>query len=163
MPVNNKTRLGVAGAVTAVGMLAIAVIGNYEGLRLYAYQDVVGVWTACYGETKGIHRGMRFTKDQCDVLFIESLTEHEKGMRACLTDPDAIPDKSYVAFLSLAYNIGSGGFCRSSVAHDLNTGNVRKACDDLLKFTKAGGHTVSGLVTRRKQERKLCLEGVEGR
>jgi lysozyme len=157
----NETRLrGAAGAVTAIGLLAVAVIGNWEGLRLYAYRDVIGVWTACYGETRGIHRGMRFTKEQCDVLFIDSLAEHEKGMRSCLNNPDSLPDKTYVAFLSLAYNIGTGAFCRSSVAREANNLHLVAACNNILKFNKAGGKVVKGLVKRRAMERKLCLEGV---
>lgn len=157
----STTRLtGAAGAVTALGLLAIAFIGNYEGLRLYAYKDVIGVWTACYGETKGIHKGMRFTKEQCDVMFISGLARHEKGMRSCLNDPDGLPEKTYVSFLSLTYNIGVGGFCRSSVAREANNLHLVKACNNILKFNKAGGRVVSGLVTRRKAERKLCLDGV---
>lgn len=156
-----RSRLvGAAGAVTAVGLLATAVIGNYEGLRLYAYQDVVGVWTACYGETKGIHRGMRFTKDKCDVMFIESLEGYERTMRSCLNEPDSLPDKTYVAYLSLAYNIGGGGFCKSSVARDANNLKLKKSCDDFMRYTRGGGRVLSGLVTRRRQERKLCLEGL---
>ena len=159
MKEKTKTRLGVAGAVSAVGLLAIAVVGNYEGLRLKAYKDVIGVWTACYGETKGIKPGMKFTKDECDILFIESLTRHEHGMRACLNNPDLIPDKSYVAFLSLTYNIGVGGFCKSSVRREINAGRLINACNRLLAFNKAGGRVIKGLVTRRNTERKLCLEG----
>jgi lysozyme len=149
-----------AGAVTALGLLAIAVVGNYEGLRLKAYKDVIGVWTACYGETKGIKPGMRFTKEQCDIIFIESLQRHEAVMRSCLNNPDGLPEKTYVAFLSLTYNIGGGGFCRSSVARAANGMRLKEACNNLLKFNKAGGRVIKGLVTRRNQERKLCLQGV---
>jgi lysozyme len=153
-------KTGAAVTITAAGLLAIATIGHFEGLRLVAYRDVIGVWTVCYGETKGIHGGLKFTKDQCDVMFIGSLTEHEAGMRKCLNNPDIIPEKSYVAFLSLAYNIGSGGFCKSSVAREINAGHLVKACQNLLRFNKAGGRVVGGLVTRRNVELKLCLQGV---
>jgi lysozyme len=155
-----KSRLGTIGALTAAGALAITLIGNLEGLRLYAYHDVIGVWTACYGETKGIKPGMKFTKEQCNVMFIGSLARHEKGMRSCLNDPDGLPDKTYVAFLSLAYNIGTGAFCRSSVAREANNLHLVAACNNILKFNKAGGKVVQGLVKRRAMERKLCLEGV---
>jgi lysozyme len=150
------------GAIAALGLLAIALIGTSEGLRLYAYQDVVGVWTACYGETKGIKRGMKFTGDECDVMFISSLTEHEAGMRACLRQPDAIPDKVYVAALSLAYNIGVGAFCRSSIPRKLDAGDWRAACGALLQFNKAGRplRPVRGLTKRRERERTFCLEGI---
>lgn len=147
--------------VSAVAALAIAVVGTWEGLRLYSYQDVIGVWTACYGETKGIRPGMRFTKEQCDAMFIESLAEHEAGMRRCLKDPDSIPEKSYVAFLSLTYNIGTGGFCNSSLPRLINTGNIRAACNALPLFNRAGGRVVQGLVNRRAYEQRLCLEGLK--
>lgn len=147
--------------VSAVAALAIAVVGTWEGLRLYSYQDVIGVWTACYGETKGIRPGMRFTKEQCDAMFIESLAEHEAGMRRCLKDPDSIPEKSYVAFLSLTYNIGTGGFCNSSLPRLINSGNIRGACNALPLFNRAGGRVVQGLVNRRAYEQRLCLEGLK--
>jgi len=156
-----RTRLtGAAGVVTAAGLLALAVVGNYEGLRLYAYKDVIGTWTYCYGETKGAKPGMKFTKEECDILFIGSLTRHEAGMRKCLRNPDALPDKTYISFLSLTYNAGVGNFCKSSMARLANAGNLRGACDALLRWNKAGGRVISGLVKRRNTERKLCLEGV---
>lgn len=156
-----KSRLaGIVGAITGAGALAVAFVGNWEGLRLHAYQDVVGVWTACYGETAGIRPGMRFTQDQCNVMFIGSLTDHEAGMRRCLKAPDAVPEKTYVALVSATYNIGVGAFCGSSMARRANAGDLRGACDALLMWNKAGGKVVRGLVNRRQAERKLCLEGL---
>lgn len=149
-----------AGAITALGMLAAGFVGNWEGLRLYAYKDVIGVWTACYGETKGIKPGMKFTKEQCDIMFIGSLAEHEAGMRRCLKAPDAIPEKTYVAFVSATYNIGVAGFCGSSMARKANAGDLRGACNSLSLWNKAGGRVVKGLVNRRAAEKKLCLEGL---
>lgn len=153
-----NSRLTKAGlGVTAAGALAVAVIGSNEGLRLYAYRDVVNVWTACYGETKGIKPGMKFTKAQCDIMFIGSLTEHEVGMRACLNHPDAIPEKVYVAELDLAYNIGIGAFCKSTARKLLNLGNWRGACNAIAMYNKAGGRVIKGLVDRRARVVKLCL------
>jgi lysozyme len=146
--------------VTAAGALAVGFVGNWEGLRLVAYQDVVSVWTACYGETKGIKPGMKFTKQQCDVMFIESLEKHEAGMRRCLKNPDALSDKTYVSMVSATYNIGVGAFCGSSMARNINAGNIRAACDSLLAWNKAGGKVVKGLVNRRAKERELCLAGL---
>ena len=155
------SRLRKAGiGLTAAGGLAIALVGGWEGLKLSSYRDVIGVWTACYGETRGIKPGMRFTKAQCDTMLIDGLEDFEAGMRACLTRPDAIPEKPYVAFLSLAYNVGTGTFCRSSVAKKANAGDLRGACDALMLYVNAGGRRIQGLVNRRTAERKLCLEGV---
>jgi lysozyme len=139
---------------------AISLIGGYEGLRLYSYQDVIGVWTACYGETRGIRPGMKFTKAECDAQFAKGLVEFETGMRACLKQPDAIPLKPYLAFLSLSYNIGLGAFCKSSVAGHANAGNVRAACNRIPAFNKAGGRVLKGLMSRRGDEQKYCLAGL---
>lgn len=159
------TRLKKAGggvaALTAAGLLSIQVIGNWEGLRLYAYQDVVGVWTKCYGDTKDVKPGMKFTKEQCDIWFIERLTEHEAGMRKCLVNPDIIPTKTYVSMLSLTYNIGTGAFCKSSIKIKWNAGQQVASCNAFLLYNRAGGRVLKGLVNRRKFERKLCIDGLD--
>lgn len=152
-----KTAGGVV-AITAAGLLSISQVGGFEGLRTYAYQDVVGVWTACYGETKGIKPGMKFSKETCDNMLVDSLVEHETRMRACLTNPDAIPVKVYVPALSLAYNVGTGAFCKSTLRAKINQGNYRQACDEFMKWNKAGGRVVNGLTKRRAAERAMCLQ-----
>ena len=151
-----KTRL--AGTI---GAAAVAIVGTWEGLRLTAYSDVVGVPTVCYGETYGVKLGDTRTKAECDAMLMRSLRRHEAGMRKCLKDPDAIPGKSYVAFVSLTYNIGVGAFCRSTARKRLNRGDVRGACDAAIWFKKAGGRTLKGLVNRRAAEQRLCLEGLK--
>ncbi|PZQ46758.1 MAG: lysozyme [Rhodovulum sulfidophilum] len=146
--------------ITVAGAMAVTLIGGFEGLRLNSYPDVIGVWTACYGTTKGIKPGMKFTKEQCDAIFIEELVQHEEGMRKCLKTPDAVPDKPYIAYVSLTYNIGVGGFCKSSLPALINAGKYREACGRLLSFNKAGGKVVKGLTNRREQEKKFCLSGL---
>jgi lysozyme len=149
-----KTRL--AGSV---GAAAIALVGAWEGLRLAAYPDIVGVPTICYGETLGVKLGDKATKAECDAMLLKSLKRHESGMRACLANPDGIPPKSYVAFVSLTYNIGVGAFCRSTARKRLNAGDLKGACDAATWFNRAGGRKVPGLVNRRAAEHRICLEG----
>ena len=152
------SRLKGPGAVgvAVIGLVAIAFVGNLEGLRLAAYKDVVGVWTVCYGETKGIKGGMKFTKEQCDVMFIDGLARHEAGMRKCLTFPDQLPEKTYVALLSFTYNVGTGGFCKSTVRRKANAGDLKGACNALMLWVKP-----KAITGRRMKEKKLCLEGVK--
>jgi len=152
-----KTRTRLAGAAAAG---TIALVGAWEGLRLTAYRDIVGVPTVCYGETRGVRLGDRHTRADCDAMLLVSLRRHEAGMRACLERPDRIPEKSYIAFVSLTYNIGVGAFCRSTAARRLNAGDLRGACDAATWFNKAGGRRVKGLVNRRAAEHALCLEGL---
>ncbi|KZM47440.1 lysozyme [Labrenzia sp. OB1] len=152
-----KTRL--AGAV---GAAAIALVGVWEGLRLTAYRDIVGVPTICYGETLGVKLGDRHTKGECGAMLLASLKVHEAGMRKCLKRPDSIPDRSYVAFVSLTYNIGVRAFCQSTAVRRLNRGDVEGACDAATWFNKAGGRKIVGLVNRRAAEHELCREGARG-
>ncbi len=156
------SRLKKAGlGLTAAGVIAVATVGGYEGLRTKAYRDVVGIPTVCFGETRGVKMGDRYTVDECKAMLGDALAEFETGMRRCLKAPDQIPDKTYVAFLSLSYNIGQGAFCRSTVARRANAGNLKGACDAMLAWNKAGGRVIQGLVNRRKGERLLCLEGLK--
>ena len=104
--------------------------------------------------------GVRHTEAECDAMLLGSLKRHEAGMRKCLDRPDEIPAKSYVAFVSLTYNIGTTAFCRSTAAKRLNKGDVRGACKAATWFKKAGGRTIPGLVSRHAAEFRLCLEGV---
>src|SRR5262245_26015574 len=143
---------------TAAGALAVAVVGGFEGLRTTAYEDAIGVPTICYGETRGVHLGDHKTKPECDAMLLTRLNEFAGRVEACVKRP--MPDKVEVAFVSLAYNIGEGAFCASSVARLYSAGESRAACDAIMRFNRAGGHVLSGLTNRRKRERALCLEGL---
>ncbi len=151
-----KTGVGL----TVAGSLAVGLVGAWEGLRTKAYRDVVGIPTVCFGETRGVKMGDKYTVDECKAMLGDALAEFETNMRRCLNNPDKIPDKPYVAFLSLSYNIGTGAFCRSTVARKANAGDLKGACDAILMWNRAGGRVIQGLVNRRQDERKMCLEGV---
>jgi lysozyme len=153
-----SSRKRAAGLTGAAAALAVAIVGAHEGLRLNAYRDIVGVPTVCYGETKGVRMGDRYTKQQCDEMFIRRLNEFAARVDGCITRP--MPDKVKVAFVGLAYNIGWGGFCKSSIARRWNAGDQRGACDAFSLYNRAGGRVINGLVKRRAEERKLCLQGV---
>jgi lysozyme len=152
----NKRRLKKGAAATAI---AVALIGGFEGVRLIAYRDVVGIPTVCFGETRGVKLGDHYTLDECKAMLGDALADFEGRMRACLKAPDAIPDKSYAAFLSLEYNIGPAAFCKSTVAYRINVGDLKGACNAMLAWNRAGGRVIAGLVKRRQEERQLCLEG----
>ena len=154
------TRLiGALGGATALGALALSFNGGWEGKRLDAYRDIIGVWTICYGETYNVKPGERRTSEQCDEGHLKGLVRYEQGMRKCLDRPDALPGKVYVAFLSSTWNLGVPTFCRSSMARYANHGNLVAACNALRLYVNAGGRFVKGLDNRRRAEQKLCLEG----
>lgn len=158
MPINtSKSRLKKSGALMAG---AVALVGAWEGVKTVAYKDIVGVPTVCFGETRGVKMGDRYTMDECRAMLGDALVEFETNMRKCLKAPDSIPDKPYTAFLSLSYNIGTGAFCGSTVARKANEGDLKGACNAIPAWNRAGGRVVKGLVNRRAEEQKICLEGV---
>jgi len=110
--------------------------------------------------------GDRKTLEQCREMLGDALYEFEQGFRKCLVDPSKIPDGAYIAFLSLSYNIGIRGFCKSSVARYANYYSTKHklwylqdACRRIKLYNKAGGHTLRGLVRRRAKEYSMCMEG----
>lgn len=158
-------RLGGSRLKKSAALLAgtIALVSGWEGVKTVAYLDTIAsppVWTVCAGETRGVKKGDRYTRAECADMLGDGLVQFEAQMRSCLKAPDALPDGVYTAFLSASWNIGSSGFCRSSMARHANAGNLRAACDALLAWNKAGGRVVQGLTNRRKDERRVCLSGV---
>ncbi|WP_370875312.1 lysozyme [Methylobacterium amylolyticum] len=145
----------------AAAALCTGLVGGFEGLRTTAYPDPATgrePWTVCYGETDGVRPGDRYTVAECKAMLARSLEGYALKLEACVTRPMA--DETYAAFLSLSYNIGSGGFCMSSVARLWNAGDTRAACNAMLKFNRAAGVTMPGLTRRRTHERALCLKGI---
>ena len=136
---------------------AILMVGAYEGLSLTAYPDIVNVPTICYGETKNVHMGDTSTKAQCDEQLSKRLREFNDGVNSCVKVD--LPDTRRVALVSLSYNIGINGFCKSTVVRLLNRGDVVGGCNAILMWDMAGGKHVAGLTRRRQGERELCLKG----
>lgn len=157
-----KTRTKVAGGLTAATLAAAAAfITPWEGIRTLAYRDPIGVWTVCIGETEGVKPGDRYTVEHCTYMLIKKLPRYWGEIAACM-GPELVSrqtEQRKVAFLSFAYNVGSGAFCRSTLLRKLRAGDVRGACNELLRWNKAGGNALRGLTRRREAERKLCLEG----
>lgn len=146
-------KAGVAGLA-----LTVAFVGGWEGLRLVAYRDPVGVPTVCYGETRGVEMGDRHTEAECDAMLIEALEDFEQGIRRCIEPWSDLPVKTRVALVSWAYNVGVGAACGSTAVRRINAGQYRAGCDAVTWWDKAGGRTLPGLVNRRAAEHALCVE-----
>lgn len=136
----------------------IALLKQFEGLRLNAYRDSVDVWTIGYGHTAmagGLapKAGMKITQQQADALLVNDLVKYENGVSAALTRK---PNQNqFDAMTSLCYNIGVGGFRKSSVAKLFNAGQDAKAANAFLMWNKADGKALNGLTNRRKAESAL--------
>lgn len=145
-------------AVLAAGALATPLVVKWEGWENRPYKDVVGVSTACAGATRGVTPGKVYSDRECMDLLARDVVEHGMQIDRCITVP--VPVESRAAFTSFAYNVGTGAFCKSTLVRKLNAGDLRGACAELSKWTKAGGRVLPGLVKRRAEERAYCERGL---
>lgn len=142
-----------------IPMPAVALIAEYESLRLSAYRCPAGVPTIGWGETDGVHMGDTCTKEQADRWLLEDLQDRTRQVRAlCKVDPSP---GELGAMVSLAYNIGIGGFKKSTVLRQHNTGNRQAASRAYGLWNKAKVNGVltelDGLTARRASESAMHL------
>ncbi|QLR45548.1 lysozyme [Enterobacter sp. RHBSTW-00994] len=149
-----------AGAIAIAAALITGPTGNdgLEGVRYDPYQDVVGVWTVCYGHTgKDIMLGKTYTETECRALLNKDLNIVARQINLYINNP--IPETMRGALYSFAYNVGPGRFQSSTLLRKINLGDTKGACEQLRRWTYAGGKQWKGLVTRREIEREVCLWG----
>lgn len=149
----SKSRIA-AGAI-AVSAASLVAIATYEGYRGDAYKDSVGVPTIGYGETVGVKMGDRTTPERALVTLLSSANRHADAIRPCIHVP--LHQHEFDAYVSLAYNIGAGNFCRSTLVKKLNAKDYAGACEEIRRWNKAGGKVLPGLVKRREAEYRMCM------
>jgi lysozyme len=138
-----------------------ALIKDYEKCKLKAYRCPAGIWTIGWGTTAeagvGVkpNYGMVITQAQADHYFNLTIEKFLSEMRPFIKKP--INDNELGAFVSLAYNIGTPKFNKSSALRFFNAGDKTRAADAILLWNKADGKLSNGLVRRRASERALFL------
>ena len=138
------------------GQRGIDLIKQFEGLRLTAYQDMVGVWTIGYGHTgRDVKAGMTITQQQAEQLLINDLAQFERGVNDLVTVQ--INQNQFDALVSFSYNLGVGALQKSTLLRLLNAGSYQPAADEFPRWNRAGGNVVAGLTRRRYAERQLFL------
>lgn len=152
-------RLAAYGLSGALVLAGAGTVSYYEGVSNKAYLDPVGIWTICYGETKGVGKGDYKTDEECLESLAEELSIHHKQMMPYIKVP--LSEKEEAAYLSFTYNVGVGAFSKSTLLKRLNNERRVEACNELLRWDKAGSKKLKGLTLRRQSENKLCLEGVQ--
>lgn len=155
-----RKQAAVAGGGLSAAALALAgvFIPHWEGMDLVVKQQAIdrpGVYTVCNGITnldpayKWIRPGMKFTEAQCAEAFKKVLPTYEKPIAKCIKDYYLMPPHRQVAFLSAAFNLGSGTICKSTAVRLMNEGNIKGGCEALGVFVKANGKVLKGLQNRR--------------
>jgi GH24 family phage-related lysozyme (muramidase) len=142
-------------------------IGNNQ---VQAYPDPAtgaAPWTIGYGTTringKAVEPGQVITIQQAEQIFLEQIKkDYLPGVTSSLR---AVVTQSMIdACVSLAYNIGVGGFRKSSICSNTNRGDYQAAANSFLAYNKAAGKVLPGLTKRRQEESQLYLkDGIPGR
>lgn len=140
--------------------LGINLVCGFEGLRLKAYDDGVGVWTIGYGTTVingvKVKKGDTCTAEQAKSYMAQDLKKFESAVNTAVKVP--LNQNQFDALVSLTYNIGNGAFKSSTLLKKLNAKDYKGAAAEFPKWNKAGGRVLAGLVKRRKAEMELFLK-----
>ena len=133
-------------------------IRDFEGLRLSAYRDAVGVLTIGYGHTRGVRPGQTITHREAELLLSADLEPIERQLTADLGE-DGVLQCQFDALCSFCFNLGIGAYMRSTLRKYVKAGRDADADKEFGKWVHAGGKVLPGLVTRRAAERKMFLQG----
>ena len=137
-----------------------ALLIQREGFKTRAYKDSVGVWTIGVGHTSAagapaVQPGMVISKAEVEAILSRDLVKFENTVNAAVKVP--LTPGQFDALVSLCFNIGQGGFAKSTVVRRLNAGNYRGAADAFLMWNKP-----PEIMGRRRGERQQFLKATAG-
>lgn len=135
----------------------LKLIADYEGCRLQPYQCSAGVWTDGIGNTRGVVPGKTITERQAAGNFITNVLRVEAALARCVAV--SMPQQVYDALVSLAFNVGTGNACGSTMVALLKQERWREACGQLPRWVYVKGVFNQGLDNRRQREMAWCLRG----
>ena len=140
----------------------LAKLKQWEGLKTKAYKDAGGVWTIGYGHTAMAgspqpYQGQVITAVEAESILLKDLTQYEAAIENNVNVK--LNDNQFAALVSFAFNVGIHAFKNSTLLKKLNQGNFDAVPTELMKWTKAGGKKIQGLVNRRRAEGYLWMEG----
>lgn len=141
-----------------IGQAGLALIKQFEGCRLIAYQCSAGVWTIGYGHTAGVYKWMKITQAQADAFLKQDIAKFEKYINNPSYVPftDKLNQNQFDALVSFAFNLGQGNVKKLCVGR-----NINQIPSAMQQYCKAAGKTLPGLQRRRKAEAALYNKKVE--
>ena len=152
--------LGIATDVMSTSQNGINLISSFEGCELKAYLCPAKVWTIGFGTTVypngvKVKKGDSCTLEQAKQFKAHDLKRFEKTVNDLVKVP--LTQNQFDALVSLAYNIGTGAFEKSTLLKKLNAGDYQGAADQFTVWNKGGGKVLQGLVNRRAKEKEVFL------
>ena len=148
-----------------ISKTGIDLIKEFEGCRLTAYRDEVGVWTIGYGITNAdksitgttIKQGLKISQSTAEKWLEESLNKKYLPLVMKYDTRYEWNQNEIDALVSFAYNIGSIDQLTANGSRSRET-----IAKKMLEYNKAGGRVYRGLTRRREAEQKLFLTPAEG-
>ena len=141
----------------------ISLIKGFEGKRLNAYYDGVGVWTIGFGTIKypngvRVKKGDTCTEAQAESYLKNDLVKFENAINRLVKVP--LNQNQFDALSSFTYNLGETNLSSSTLLKKLNAKDYAGTADQFPRWNKAGGKVMNGLTRRREAERILFLKEV---
>jgi lysozyme len=96
-----------------------------------------------------------YPMEEVDAILRADLARFERGVSTFC--PVTLTQGQFDGLVSFSFNVGLGTLQRSTLRQKVLRGDIQGASDEFLKYTKAGGKVLKGLVTRRNDERAIFL------
>jgi lysozyme len=132
---------------------------RFEGCRLEAYPDPGtggDPWTIGYGHTgKDVFETLVITQEYAEKLLLEDVQKAVDNVNAKLKIE--VTQDEFDALVDFAFNCGCRNLDNSTLLKKVNEGDHEGAAEEFLKWDKAGGHVMAGLLKRRQAEAALFL------
>lgn len=134
---------------------ALTLIKKYEGFSAKTYICPAGKTTIGYGHV--LKSGEKFlraiSKQDAEEILKKDVEITETELEKLITIN--ITQNQFDALVSLAYNIGSGNFAKSTLLKLLNTGDIKATSEQFNRWIYSNGKVLDGLKTRREEEKLL--------
>jgi len=146
-----------------VSQQGIDLIINFEGVCLKPYLcpariPTIGVGATFYPDGRKVSMSDKpITKDEAIELLKATLSSFEKSVDSFTTD--AVTQNQFDALVSFAYNLGSNALKNSTLIKKVNANqNDSTIKDEFMKWVRANGKVLNGLVRRREAEANLYFK-----
>lgn len=138
----------------------IALIKSFESCSAIAYPDP-GTggepYTIGYGHTEGVKPGEFWSQEHAEEILKQDLASFCARVRGLL-DGVELNDNKFSALVSFAFNCGIHNLASSTLLKKVMSCEYQEAANEFLKWNKANGKPLSGLLRRRSAERELFLQ-----
>lgn len=130
-------------------------IKEFEGCKLEAYLCPAGVATVGWGNTHGVKLGDVWTQEKADAELAKMVKSHlQDAIEASPILESQSPERC-AAIADFIYNLGIGAYNKSTLKKRVDVGDWVAAQAEIIRWNKAGGKVLKGLVKRRAREAEL--------